>query len=78
MGLAVEPVKRDKNKRVPVAEYIPDDDKEWLQKNRIEMNAMTTPQFVEWLTAKIAAYFQSKRLSPKVLPPARFFAIVLT
>ena len=70
MGLTAEPVKRKKNNRVPVAEYIPEDDQEWLQKNRIELNAMTTPQFVDWLTAKVSSYFRTKRLSPKVVPPA--------
>jgi hypothetical protein len=70
MGLAEEPVKRKKGNRVPVADYIPDDDKEWLQANRIELNAMATPQFVEWLTAKVEAYFRRVGLSPKVIPPA--------
>jgi hypothetical protein len=70
MGLAKEPVKRKQNKRVPVAEYIPDVDKEWLQENRIELNAMTTPQFIGWLTDKVSRYFQSKQLMPKVVPPA--------
>jgi hypothetical protein len=70
MGLAAEAVTRKKG-RVPVADYIPDDDKEWLQRNRIEINAMTTQQFIEeWLTAKVAAYFRSKQMSPKVVPPA--------
>jgi hypothetical protein len=74
MGLTEEPVKRKKNKRVPVAAYIPDDDREWLQKNRIELNTMTTPQFIGWLTTKVTAYFRDKRLSPKVIPPARVLA----
>jgi len=74
MGLSQEPVKRKKNKRVPVADYVPDEDVEWLQKNRVELNSMTTPQFIEWLTAKVEAYFRSKRLSPKVIPPAGVLA----
>jgi hypothetical protein len=69
MGLAAEEVTRKKG-RVPVADYIPDEDKEWLQTNRIEMNAMTTEQFIEWLTTKVSAYFRNKQMSPKVVPPA--------
>ena len=45
MGLTIEPVARKKGKRVPVADYIPDDDKDWLQENRIELNAIETPEF---------------------------------
>jgi hypothetical protein len=71
MGLTEEPVKRKKQIRVPVASYIPDDDQEWLQENRIELNAMTTEQFIDWLTARVSAYFRGKRLSPKVVPPAQ-------
>ena len=70
MGLAAEPVKRKRNIRVPVAEYIPDDDQEWLQEYRIELNAMITPQFIKWLSAKVLAYYRRKRFFPKVLPPA--------
>jgi hypothetical protein len=29
---------------------------EWLQTHRIELNAMTTPQFIEWLDSKMAGY----------------------
>ena len=29
---------------------------EWLQTHRVELNAMTTPQFIEWLDAKMAAH----------------------
>jgi hypothetical protein len=70
MGLTSEPVTRKKNTRVPVAEYIPDADAEWLQENRIELNAMTTPQFIEWLSAKVRACFRRKGLTLKVVPPA--------
>jgi hypothetical protein len=27
--------------------------KEWLQSNRYELNAMSTPQFLSWLTGKV-------------------------
>jgi hypothetical protein len=36
-----------------------DDDEdweEWLQTHRIELNAMTTPQLIEWLDEKLAPY----------------------
>lgn len=62
MGLEVEPVNR--KKRVRVAQYVPKTDREWLQKNRIELNAMSTPQFVEWLTAKIAPHDTGKVVPP--------------
>lgn len=29
---------------------------EWLQENRVELNAMTTPQFIEWLERKMAEH----------------------
>jgi hypothetical protein len=73
MGLSVEPVS-PKKKRVPVAEYVPLSDRKWLQHYRVELNAMTTPQFLEWLKAKVAAYFRSKGISPKVIPPAEVIA----
>ena len=55
------------NRRKPVADYVcerQDGDRweKWLQTNRIELNAMTTPQFIEWLDGKMAAYH-------KLVPP---------
>jgi hypothetical protein len=73
MGLTVEPVKKkkgQKNRRVPVAGYVPESDKEWLQTNRIELNGMGTEQFIGWVTAGVTAYFRKAKLLPKVLPPA--------
>jgi hypothetical protein len=35
---------------------------------------MTTPQFIACLTAKVVAYFRSKKLSAKVIPPVRILA----
>lgn len=63
MGLAPESVERKKN-RIPVADYIPEGDHEWLQRNRIELNAVTTPQFVAWLDEKMEAH-----AGTKVIPP---------
>jgi len=38
---------------------------DWLQTNRVELNAMTTPQFLEWITGKMDAQGIGK-----VIPPA--------
>ena len=65
MGLEVEDVKEGE-KRKPVASYVLDhagDYEDWLQTRRVELNAMTTPQFVEWLDGKMAVY-------DKLIPPA--------
>src|SRR5262249_1528087 len=35
---------------------------DWLQTHRVELNAMTTPQFIEWLDGKLADY-------AKLIPP---------
>ena len=72
MGLEVETVEQGK-RRKPVADYVreredlaPDGDtwEDWLQTHRIELNAMTTPDFIEWLDEKMADY------SGKLIPPA--------
>lgn len=69
MGLSVEVVKKTKKRRKPVAHYITEPPfesvkwKEWLQTNRIELNAMTTPQFLEWLDTKMEMY------RGKLIPP---------
>lgn len=79
MGLQVETFEKRKQKTV-VAKYInrhrldPELDgdmdgwewTEWLQTNRIELNAMTSPQFVQWLETKFKA-IETK----KVIPPSR-------
>jgi len=71
MGLQVEEIERSEKRR-PVADYVreredlaPDgeDWEEWLQTHRIELNAMTTPQFIVWLDGKMARY-------AKLVPPA--------
>jgi hypothetical protein len=70
MGLEVEEIELGKKRR-PVADYVreredlaPDGDEweEWLQTNRIELNAMTTPQFIAWLDGKLGGY-------DKLIPP---------
>jgi hypothetical protein len=67
LGLEIEEVE-EKNRRKPVADYVRERDdgedwEEWLQTNRVELNAMTTPQFIAWLDGKMAAYH-------KLIPPA--------
>jgi hypothetical protein len=70
MGLEVETVKAGEQRK-PVAEYVnghpceePEGDwAEWLQTKRVELNAMSTPEFIRWLDSKMAAY-------DKLIPPA--------
>jgi hypothetical protein len=66
MGLEAEQVSRDR--RAPVADYVsrvPGRDwPNWLQSNRIELNAMTTPQLLEWLDAKMEAHGGGKVIPP--------------
>jgi hypothetical protein len=52
MGLQVENVNR--KGVAPVADYVEEYWQDWLQEHRVELNAMTTPQFLEWLDRKFA------------------------
>jgi len=36
----------------------------WLQTKRVELNAMTTPQLIEWLDAKMAEHGDGKLIPP--------------
>jgi hypothetical protein len=63
LRLPVEAVGRGRRER-PVAAYVEEEWREWLQSRRVELNAMTTPQFLDWLDRKFADY------AGKVLPPA--------
>jgi Topoisomerase 6 subunit A/Spo11, Toprim domain len=70
--------KEGEEKRKPVADYIkaadesgehgtaPNGDswEEWLQTHRVELNAMTTPQFIEWLDGKMAEAKDGKLIPP--------------
>jgi hypothetical protein len=67
MGLSVETVEAG-DRRKPVAAYVRErgDGRhwdEWLQTHRVELNAMTTPQLIDWLNQKMAGY-------EKLIPPA--------
>ena len=37
----------------------------WLQTHRVELNAMTTPQLIEWLDEKMAEFGSGKLIPPK-------------
>ena len=37
---------------------------DWLQTHRVELNAMTTPQLIEWLDAKMAEHGDGKLIPP--------------
>ena len=79
MGLEVETLK-ESERRKPVADYVKkkrDEEhpneapsgvswEEWLQSHRVELNAMTTPAFIAWLDAKMAAL-----KTVKLVPPAK-------
>jgi hypothetical protein len=85
-GLEVEEVEkgrgeREREQRKPVADYVlerhdlaPTGEtwEEWLQTHRIELNAMTTPQFIEWLDAKMAEHD-----AVKLIPPPKVVATEL-
>ena len=69
MGLEPETVKRKKRKdgrlkRVPVAAYITKEWRDWLQGQRVELNAMTTPEFLAWLDSKMAPHDTGKVIPP--------------
>jgi hypothetical protein len=77
MELEVETVEAGE-RRKPVADYVAEhaceeeegDWETWLQTKRIELNAMTTPEFIRWLDGKMAAY-------GKLIPPADVLAAEL-
>lgn len=54
MGLQVETF--DSKHPRPVADYVSPDWADWLQSRRVELNAMTTPEFIQWLEHKLAVY----------------------
>jgi len=63
MGLQSEPVSRKNESAVTVADYVSDEWREWLQENRVELNAMNPAALLEWLDRKMEPYTR------KVLPP---------
>ncbi|MCY9755159.1 hypothetical protein M5X00_13005 [Paenibacillus alvei] len=51
MGLQIETFESER--RRPVANYVSYYWSDWLQSNRVELNAMSTPHFIEWLESKM-------------------------
>lgn len=69
MGLQIETFRlvdslKKGSRRLPVADYINDKWEAWLQCQRVELNAMSSPQFIAWLDQKFSAYAE------KVVPPS--------
>ncbi len=64
MDLQVEAVSRKDDRDVSVANYVPKNWAQWLQKNRVELNAMSTPVFIDWLDAKFEQYAPGKVIPP--------------
>lgn len=66
MDLPVEKV--DRKARQPVGSYIKSlyggYYEDWLQSNRVELNAMTTPEFMNWLDDKMSLCGNGKILPP--------------
>ena len=61
MGLPAE--ETEGKGRRPVAAYIGEPWRKWLQGHRVELNAMTTPRFLAWLDGKM------QQASGKLIPP---------
>ena len=71
MDLEIETLE-EKDRTKPVADYVRDRDDgdywvDWLQTNRVELNAMTTPQLIDWLDAKMAKFGDGKLIPPEVV-----------
>ena len=67
MELVPEKIVRKNENRRPVADYVPSECAEWLQNWRIELNAMNTPQFLQWLDDKMEIFGRGKLIPPKVV-----------
>lgn len=65
MGLEVETFREPGGRRLPVADYLNRHEREWLQTQRVELNAMSPEQFLSWLDAKFEAHVG------KIVPPAK-------
>jgi hypothetical protein len=77
MGLEAEKLPASDDCK-PVADYVRERDADfpneapdgiswerWLQRHRVELNAMTTPQFIAWLDAKMAEHGAGKLIPPE-------------
>ena len=70
MGLEVETFAQGDNRK-PVADYVRrarqrrgTNWEEWLQTHRVELNAMTTPELIEWLDDKMEKHGDGKLIPP--------------
>jgi hypothetical protein len=72
MGLEVEDVNAGERRKA-VAAYVPADNRDCLRHHRVELNAMTTPQFIGWLDDMMAAFGNGK-----LLPPAKVLTTELS
>jgi hypothetical protein len=78
MELEPEKVERKKDKKtgqkkaIPVADYVSAKWRAWLQSHRVELNAMTTLEFIRWLNRKIAPYHRRKLMPPDKVLAERF------
>ena len=66
MGLELEDVEAGE-RRKPIASYVPADWQSWLLHHRVELNAMTTPQFIAWLDDKMVAFGNGKLVPPQTV-----------
>jgi hypothetical protein len=70
MGLQVE--NTDYKKRQPVAEYVHPFWANWLQKHRVELNAMDSATFIRWLDDKFEATGLGKVKPPREVLSSHF------
>ena len=66
MGLDPEKIEAGKDGRA-VAKYVSPKWEEWLQTQRVELNAMTSPQFIAWLDSKMAQHEGAKLVPPSLV-----------
>lgn len=73
MGLQVEPAEKS-SRRHPVASYVAARWRGWFQASRVELNAMTTPEFIAWLDNGLLKHGGE----PKLVPPEKVLRRRLT
>jgi hypothetical protein len=74
IGLEVEDVE-EAERRKPVADYVLARGQrwvDWLQRHRVELNAMTTPQLIAWLDSKMAEHGGKKIIPPSTVVESDF------
>jgi hypothetical protein len=75
MGLDVETIEK-RDRASPVPDYITDREDGahwcgWLQRHRVELNAMSTPQFIAWLDSKMLGH-------RKIVPPSEVISMLMS